>query len=84
MSNDKLDRIEVKVDKIEDHLGKQEVNLARLTVSVEEHVKRSNMLEDKIKPIEEHVSLVNASFKLLALLATLAAIADVALRLLGI
>lgn len=78
MSDDKLSRIENKIDKIESHMGKQEVNLARLTVSVEEHVKRSNLLEKKMEPLEDHVNLMNAVIKILVFLGTLAAILEAA------
>lgn len=67
-------RIHDKLDRIESTLSKQEVTLARLTVSVEEHVKRSNMLEDALKPIQTHVSMVQGAVKLISILGVLAAI----------
>lgn len=73
---DELTRIETKVDKIEEHLQSQVVTLARLTVSVEEHVRRTNLLEQTIKPIEKHVATVQGALKLIALLAAVLAIAS--------
>jgi hypothetical protein len=72
----KIDRLIDKVDKIEDTLVKQEVNLARLTVSVEEHVKRSNNLEEALKPVQRHVVLVEGALKFIGLLGVLATIVE--------
>jgi hypothetical protein len=63
-----------KIDKIEEHLGKQEVSLARLTVSVEEHVRRSNLFEEALKPVQQHVLRVEGALKLIGLLGILAAL----------
>jgi hypothetical protein len=79
----KLDRIEDKIGKIEDHMQKQEVNLARLTVSVEEHVKRSNLLEAKMKPIEDRVNLVDAAFKIVIALSIMATIIGALYQVIG-
>ena len=73
-------RIVDKLDKIETTLVAQEINLAKLTVSVEEHVKRSNHLEDALRPIQKHVSMVQGAVKLVAFIGVLAAILDVLMR----
>jgi len=79
-----------KLDKLEGIANKQEVNLAKLTVSVEEHVKRSNMMEDEqkeirkeIEPIKAHVSKVEGAVKLLAALATIAGLVLTYLKLIS-
>lgn len=66
-----------KLDKIEAHLGNQEVHLGKLTVSVEEHIKRTNLLEDQIKPVLSHVHEMRGAIKVLSILATIAAIVEV-------
>lgn len=73
----KIDRLIDKVDNIESTLVKQEVNLARLTVSVEEHVKRSNNLEEALKPVQRHVVLFEGALKFIGLLGILASIVEV-------
>lgn len=87
MADDKLGRIEDKIGKIENHLQKQEVSLARLTVSVEHHVKRTDLLEDKyqadIKPLKEHDNLLSAAFKIVVFLSIVLTIADIAMKFLG-
>lgn len=67
-------RIHDKLDRMESTLVKQEINLARLTTSVEEHVKRSNLLEAALQPIEKHVAMVQGAVKLISILGVLAAI----------
>jgi hypothetical protein len=68
------DRIEQKIDKIADTLTEQAVTLGRLTVTVEDHVKRTNILEDDIKPIKKHVAMVEGALKFIGLLGILAGI----------
>lgn len=69
-------RLHAKLDKIEATLVAQEVHLGKLTVSVEDHVKRSNLLEDALRPVEKHVAMVEGALKLIALLGLLAAIIE--------
>jgi hypothetical protein len=68
--------IDQKLDKIVDTLGQQAVTLERLTVTVEDHVRRTNILEEDIKPIKKHIWMVNGALKLLGLIGILAAIAE--------
>lgn len=60
------------LDKIVEHLGRIDVTLMRNTVTLEEHVKRTNILEDRIKPIEKHVFMLQGALKLIGGLAILA------------
>lgn len=61
MSEDRIDKLEAKMDKMLDIAIKQEVNLARLTTTVEDHVRRSNMHEEEIKDIKSDLEPVKAS-----------------------
>ena len=69
--------IDIKLDKIADTLTTQAVTLERLTVTVEDHVRRTNILEEDIKPIKKHVWMVNGALKLIGVVAMLAAIVEV-------
>lgn len=69
-------RVESKIDKMSDRQNDQAVTLERLTVSVEDHVKRTNLLEADIKPIKRHVAMVEGALKLLGILGVLAAILE--------
>jgi hypothetical protein len=74
--SDVLKRLEDKIDKIADTQTNQAVTLGRLTVSVEEHVRRSDQFEDALKPVQKHVYMINGALKLVGLLAMIAAIAE--------
>ena len=75
-SEDSLMSVDQKLDKIVDTLGVQAVILERLTVTVEDHVRRTNLLEEDIKPIKKHVWMIQGGVKLLILASLLAAIAE--------
>jgi uncharacterized protein YdcH (DUF465 family) len=65
--DNRFNRLEDKLDKLDTRLDGIDKLQERLTVSVEEHVKRTNGLEDYIKdelpPIKAHVILVQNAFK---------------------
>lgn len=54
----KLDRLDERLDGITQVLVKQEEQLAY-------HIKRTNLLEEKLEPIEKHVALMNALAKII-------------------
>lgn len=55
MSDDKLDRIEAKIDKIIDVQLEQAITLATNTAIVQEHSKRSDTLEDLYHHLDEKI-----------------------------
>lgn len=69
-----LERIFNKIDKMDERLNNIDTSLVRQTVSLEEHVKRTNLLEDEIKPIKKHIYFVNAVFRIIGLLSTISGI----------
>lgn len=75
MSDDKrLERIEVKIDDMADHLGSIDTTLAAQHVSLKEHIRRTKVLEDQIIPIKKHVDMVKGALALITLAATVAGI----------
>ena len=58
-----LDRIEVRQDRAEAKLDANNETLIRNTVTLEDHVKRTNLLEQELKPIKSHVTFVNWTAK---------------------
>jgi ribosome-associated translation inhibitor RaiA len=70
--------LETKLDKIDETLAKQHDTLIRLTVTVEEHVRRSNMLEAEIKTtnvrIDAHDTLIDKAKGVFWLIARLTGI----------
>lgn len=81
MSDNRDDRIYKILDKMDQRLDNVDVTLAKQSVVLEEHVKRTNLLESKIadleadelKPIKKHVDRVNAIMWVMGGLLTVAA-----------
>jgi hypothetical protein len=61
----RLERIESKIDKVVEHIGSIDVTLAKQSVILDEHIRRTNILEKKFEPVEEHVASVHTSLKTL-------------------
>lgn len=81
MADDRrLERIEKKLDDSNEHLASIDVTLGAQHQSLVYHIKRSDMLEAKIVPIEKHVAMMNGALKLLGVIATMVGI----LHMLGI
>ena len=76
MSSDRLERIENKLDKVVDGIGVINVTLARNTSSLEEHVKRTNMLEEKINPVWLSFKSVGFFIGALTIISTIVGIAS--------
>jgi hypothetical protein len=64
----RFDKLEEKIDKIVDKVGEINTTLAAQHVTLEEHIRRTELLEGEILPIKKHVTIVNAFMKLLGLL----------------
>lgn len=82
MDDKRLDRIEEKIDLLVERVGFIDVTLAKQHVSLVEHIKRTALLEKVIVPIKKHVDVVQGVVKLIFLIASIAAIIDVTIRLL--
>lgn len=68
MNYDELQYIRAKVDRMDERLDSIDKTLTLNTQSLVEHVKRTNILEQKLEPVERHVALVNATAKVLSVL----------------
>lgn len=71
-----------KLDKIEQHLSNIDVTLAKQSVILDIHVKRTNQLEDRVIPVEKYIVQSNAILKFLGFIATLVGLGEVLIRLL--
>lgn len=74
-----FDRLEEKLDRLDEKLstamvtqGRQQAILEAQHASLVEHMKRSDLLEAKLVPVERHVSMVNGALKLVGVIAMLA------------
>lgn len=69
MSDDtRLIRIETKIDDTNDHLASIDVTLSAQHVSLKEHIRRTAILEEDLKPIKRHVDMMNGALKLLGVI----------------
>jgi tetrahydromethanopterin S-methyltransferase subunit B len=59
----RFDKLESKVDQLDTRLDNIERILDRNTTSLEEHMKRSTMLEMDMGPVKAHVALVALGFR---------------------
>lgn len=84
--SDKIDKVLEKLDKIDERVDRIDVTMAKQEVVLEEHVRRTNILQDRVekheakieedlKPIKKHVVMVNAIVKILVAVAGLAGLA---------
>jgi len=63
-----LTRIEKKLDRLDERLGSIDKTLVAQHVSLEEHIRRTEILESKVEPIEKHVAMINGALKLFGML----------------
>jgi len=69
MDEKRLERVEVKIDDIDDQLGYISSTLAAQHESLKIHIKRTALIEEELKPIRRHVYMINGGLILLAALA---------------
>lgn len=62
--DDRLIRIEEKIDKVIDRVSSCDVTLAAQHVTLKEHMRRTEALEQIVEPIREHVNTVAAFGKI--------------------
>jgi hypothetical protein len=77
------DRLETKLDKIVDDVGEIKVHLGVYNVQLKEHMKRTELLEKKLEPVEKHVERLNGILKLIGVMAMIATIVEAILRAMG-
>ena len=78
-----MERIADKLDRISDRLNKIDVTLAEQHVSLKEHIRRTELLEGKLEPVETHVARVDGALRLLGVLSLLVGIAAGILKVVG-
>jgi hypothetical protein len=76
--DNRLERIEDKIDKLDEHLARIDITLTKQSVILDEHQKRSTNLEERMEPIEEHIQGLKGVVKFLKMLGIVAAILEAA------
>lgn len=83
---DEFAKLETKLDKIDDRLGSIDSTLAAQHVSLTEHIRRTQLLEEQVAPLQKRSDMALGVYKFIGLLSIIAAIAEgavVALEYLG-
>ena len=63
--------IDAKLDKIQEDISSIKIHLGEYNVSLKDHIRRTELLEESIDPIKKHVAIVNFIGKIaLAILAS--------------
>ena len=81
MSDDRLNRIENKIDTLHDKVSSIDKTLAEQHISLKEHIKRTNLLEEEVRPIKKHVTMLQGAIKLVSLSAGIIAIVKIIMEL---
>lgn len=76
MDSKRLERIEEKIDETNEKLSSIDKTLVAQHASLNEHMRRTELLEDAMKPITIHVAMVNGVVKFLKFLAALTALVE--------
>lgn len=72
---DEVKTIRAKADEADKRLDSIDVTLAKQHISLENHIKRTELLEHRMEPVEKHVIAINGFFKILGIVGTIVAIA---------
>ncbi|MCK9370539.1 hypothetical protein M0R04_11565 [Candidatus Dojkabacteria bacterium] len=82
MDDKHLNRLHDKLDGLDDRLNNIDKSLEKAVISLEYHIKRTDLLEDSLnklsldlKPLENHVTYVNNIIKFLGALGAITAFA---------
>jgi hypothetical protein len=70
-------RVDEKLDRILEKISSIDVTLIKQHASLAEHIRRTEILEEKIKPIEVHMTELKGIVKLLKLIGIFATIVEV-------
>ncbi len=74
MTGDEQERLYNTIDKLDTRLDSIDTTLIKQSVSLDEHIRRTNLLEDEMKPVKQHVVMVEAVFKILGVVSVIASI----------
>lgn len=75
MEDKMTDRILKKLDDMDDKINNIDKTLVRNTASLDEHIRRTELLEEAIKPVQEHVSMMKGAAKLIGYISLIVGIA---------
>jgi len=68
--------LDKKIDEIKQDISEIKTHLAVYNEQLKIHIKRSDLLEEKLQPIENHVVMVHGIMKFIGLMAVIVAIIE--------
>lgn len=80
-SDEKLIRIENKIDNLSDKIASIDVTLAAQHESLKYHIKRTDLLEKELTPIKKHSVMFQGMLKLLVYVGIVAGIIEAIVKL---
>lgn len=69
-------KIDEKLDKIDSSITRIDITLAKQHESLKDHMRRTHLLEQSLKPVEKHVAMVNGALKFIGILAMIMGIIE--------
>lgn len=76
-------QLEDKIDKIQEDVGEMKTHMAVYNEQLKIHIKRSDLLEKRMQPVEDHVAAVNWSLRSVVWLSAVATIATLVIEALA-
>lgn len=74
------EKFDAKLDRIQEDVSEIKTHLAVYNTLLDTHIKRTDLLEKRVAPIEKHIVMVSGGVKLIGILAAIVAIVEVVLR----
>lgn len=71
-----LKRIESKLDDMNDHMASMDIKLGQQHISLKEHMRRTALLEDDMKPIRKKMAMFEGALQLIGVMAAIAALVE--------
>jgi hypothetical protein len=62
---DREERLERKIDKVIEHISSIDITLSAQHVSLNEHIRRTHLLETQMEKVNAHVNKVNGALKVI-------------------
>jgi len=69
--DERIIRIEDKIDKVVEHIGSIDSTLAAQHVSLKDHIRRTEILEQTVRPMVKHEQMLLGIVKLVMILAAI-------------
>lgn len=71
-----LENIEKKIDKLDSRLDSIDVTLAKQSVSLDTHIKRTDLLEQKVDVVDTHIKWQQGAWKLIGVVLAFATLVE--------